>query len=470
MTETQKLLAEYLKSGSEAAFHELVTRYINLVYGTALRLVGGNAPAAEDVTQTVFVHLARKAHGLSNETALGGWLHRDTCHVAATLMRGERRRQNREREAVEMNPLQDHSASNLAQVTPVLDEAINQLGAEDRVAIVLRFYEQRNLRAVGEALGSSENAAQKRVTRALEELRALLQQRGVALSAAALGTALATEAATAAPVGLAVSVAGGALVAAGTGTTFTLLKIITMTKLKIGIVSAIVAACVATTLVMQHQAQAKLREQDETLRQQGEQLAQLKLENEGRANQPSRAGSNNLDDLMRLRGEVESLRQQTNDMARLQAENQRLKGRDARKQEVPKMTLLAMEDTREQAIAKMNYSRNWLLAFMMSADKNQGQFPTNFEQAAAFLPDQAKVETNLFSDQFEIVYQGGLNKLTNAPNVIMLREKQAWQTPDGKWAKIYGFADGHSEMHAKVDDDFDTYEKAHIVSSAPPGQ
>jgi RNA polymerase sigma factor (sigma-70 family) len=218
MTETQRLLAEYVGNGSQTAFRELVTRYINLVYSTAQRSVGGDSHFAEDVAQTVFVHLARKAHTLTNEATLGGWLHRDTCHVAATLMRGERRRQNREKQAVEMNSLQDHSEANLAQVSPILDEAINRLGEEDRTAILLRFFEQRDLRSVGEALGSSENAAQKRVSRALEELRVLLKHRGVSFSAAALGTALACEAVTAAPTGLAFTISGTALATAATAT------------------------------------------------------------------------------------------------------------------------------------------------------------------------------------------------------------------------------------------------------------
>ena len=277
MTGNQRLLADYVTNGSEQAFRELVTRYLDLVYSTAIRLVGGDTHRAEDVAQTVFVDLARKARTLPREVMLGGWLHRHTCFVASKVMRGDRRRQFRERQAVEMNALQDHAEANLAQVAPILDDAINQLGAEDRTAILLRFFEQCDLRSVGEALGSSENAAQKRVTRALEELRTLLKHRGVASSAAALGTVLASEAVTAAPVGLAATVSSAALAgaAAGTATTLTLLKIMTMTKLKLGI-SALVVAGATTTLVVQHQTQTKLREENESLQQQ---LTQLQSEN-----------------------------------------------------------------------------------------------------------------------------------------------------------------------------------------------
>ncbi len=141
-----------------------------------------------------------------------------------------------------MNAQQDHSAANFAQLAPILDEAINQLGAQDRAAILLRFFEQLDLRAVGEALGTSENAAQKRLTRALERLRTSLMRRGVTLSAAGLATALAGEAVTAAPIGMAIGISSAALAsaAASGGTTFTLVKLMTMTKLKAGIVSALV--------------------------------------------------------------------------------------------------------------------------------------------------------------------------------------------------------------------------------------
>src|SRR5437667_10909460 len=107
MTDSQPLLAEYLRTGSEAAFRELVTRYLDLVYSTALRLVDGDTHRAEDVSQIVLAALARMAGKLSGSTMLGGWLHRHTCFVARTVMRGERRRHARERQAVEMNALND---------------------------------------------------------------------------------------------------------------------------------------------------------------------------------------------------------------------------------------------------------------------------------------------------------------------------------------------------------------------------
>src|SRR3974390_1013623 len=138
-TESQQLLADYVASGSESAFRELVSRYIDLVYSTATRLVDGDTHRAKDVAQTVFMDLARMAAKLSPGTALGGWLHRHTCFVARTTMRGERRRQARERQAAEMKALNQEDP--LAQISPVLDEAIQELGPDDRDAILLRFFE-----------------------------------------------------------------------------------------------------------------------------------------------------------------------------------------------------------------------------------------------------------------------------------------------------------------------------------------
>src|ERR1019366_6551868 len=241
----------------------------------------------------------------------------------------ERRRQLRERQAAKMNAIEDHSESNLAQVAPMLDEAVGQLDAEDRTAILLRFFERKDFRSVGDALGSSEDAARKRVDRALEKLHVLLKHRGATLSAAALGTALATEAVTGAPAGLAGSVAGAALAsaAAAGGMTLTLLKVMGMTKLKLGIISAIVVAGMATPLVLQHQAQIKLREDNQALRQQSDQVA---AENErlshlaARANSSQTLANGQPGELLRLRGEVGVLRQQKSEAERLLEEHRRL--------------------------------------------------------------------------------------------------------------------------------------------------
>lgn len=323
MTETQQLLAQYAQTGSEAAFRELVARYVDLVYSAAVRLVNGDTHLAEDVTQTVFADLAGTARKLSGEVMLGGWLHRHTCFVASKLLRSERRRLARERQAVEMNALEDHSAANLASVAPILDDAINQLGAEDRTAILLRFFEQRDFQSVGAALGSNEDAARKRVDRALDKLESLLKKRGVAFSAAALASALGTQAVTAAPAGLAITISAAALTsAAAAGTsTLTILNIMSMTKLKASILAAIVAAAVTVPIVMHQKSERRLQEANAELVKQQAEATRLAAENArlasqaARANTPAPAAKDQSREVLRLKGEVGRLRQTANELA-----------------------------------------------------------------------------------------------------------------------------------------------------------
>ncbi len=357
LTESQSLLADFVKTESEPAFRELLTRYTDLVYSAAVRLVGGDTHLAKDVSQTVFVDLARKARSLPKDVMLGGWLHHHTVFVAATMVRGERRRRLRERQAVEMNAVPDHTQVNVAEVAPVLDEAIDKLAVEERTAILLRFFEQLDFRSVGETLGSNEDAARKRVSRALKKLHSLLQHRGLSLSAAALGTALASVAVTAAPAGLAASLAGTALAsaAASGGTTFTLLKLMSMTKLKLGIVTAIVVAAVAVPVAIKTQSAATLREKNQSLRQQLGQMAQLAADNQllsnlvAQANPSQSLPPDQLRELLRLRGEVGALRQQSKELIGLQEENRQLRARPTGAQnQVPAQgqQILSAEDQR----------------------------------------------------------------------------------------------------------------------------
>ena len=319
MSETQTLLAEYAQNGSEAAFHELVRRYVNLVYSAALRLVEGDAHLAQDVTQTVFADLARMARAFSRGVMLGGWLHRHTCFVASKALRTERRRKARERIAVEMNSTEDDAR--FESLAPHLDEAINQLRSEDRQAILLRFFEQQDFRAVGASLGSNEEAARKRVHRALGKLQALLRRRGITLSASALGTALGTQAVAAAPAGVAASAAAAALAASNVGAASTLTLFAIMNKTQIGIAAA-AALAIAIPFTLQTREKTRLRAENEALRQQAQQVAHLAEENQKLSNRLAQAppvsaptpppSSEQTLELMRLRGEVGRLRQATN--------------------------------------------------------------------------------------------------------------------------------------------------------------
>lgn len=336
MDDSQKLLADYVKNGSELAFRELVVRYINLVHSTALRLVNGDSHLAEDITQIVFVNLARKARTLPQDVMLGGWLHRDACFIAGTTMRGERRRHFRERQAMAMNSPEDHTTANLALVAPILDEAINQLEANDRTAILLRFFEQLEFRAVGEAMGSNEDAARMRVTRALEKLQPLLKNRGVTFSVAVLAAALAAGAVTAAPPGLASTVVETALTSGViSGVTAALFKSTPMSGFKIAMVCAIAVAVLVVPVAVQHQSSSKLQAENQALENQVAQLPALQEENQRLSNLVVLANANpelaekQVLELAKLRNEVARLRQQNDDMAKLQARAGRVSGNQA---------------------------------------------------------------------------------------------------------------------------------------------
>ncbi|MGH7971144.1 MAG: RNA polymerase sigma factor, partial [Limisphaerales bacterium] len=178
MTDAE-LLHEYVCEKSEAAFRELLERHLAMVYWAALRQVG-DPTLAEDITQVVFILLARKAEGLASNTALPGWLFRTTRHAAAKAVRTEMRRQRREREAAEMGVMTPTDGI-WRQVAPFLDEALAGLRKVEREAVLLHFFENKRLREVGLALGMSEDAVQKRVARSVVKLRKALLKHKLAL-------------------------------------------------------------------------------------------------------------------------------------------------------------------------------------------------------------------------------------------------------------------------------------------------
>jgi RNA polymerase sigma factor (sigma-70 family) len=257
MPDDRQLLRRFAAERSEAAFGELVTRHLPLVYSTAIRQTGGDEHLAKDVVQLIFTDLARKAPSLSVSVILSGWLHRATIFAARQIRRGERRRREREHQAVTMNATSSPTENDWRQIRPLLDEALDRLNKTDRDALLLRFFEQQSFAQIGANLGGSEDAARKRITRALEKLRAILQKHGVATTAAVLSMVMSANAVEAVPAGLAAELTNSSLAAAATGATFTLLKIMTATQLKLGL-GALVVAGAATAFVIQHQMQSKL--------------------------------------------------------------------------------------------------------------------------------------------------------------------------------------------------------------------
>lgn len=204
-----ELLHHYVVGGSEDAFSVLVRRHVNLVYSVALRHTG-NPSQAEEITQAVFVILARKAHSLREGTVLPGWLHKTAWFAADNFRKTEIRRKSREQEAYMQSLFNEPEPETdaWAQIAPLLDPALAGLSEKDRNAIVLRFFSGQKLSEVGAAMGTSEEAAKKRVNRAVEKLRHFFTQRGVVLPAAALTAAISAHSVQAAPLGLAASATG----------------------------------------------------------------------------------------------------------------------------------------------------------------------------------------------------------------------------------------------------------------------
>src|SRR5206468_12623399 len=163
----------------------------------ALRQVR-SSQLAEEVAQSVFADLARNAARLKPDTILTAWLYEVTRRTAINVVRGEARRQLREQIASEMNAM-NASASDWTQIEPLLDEAMHALDDTDRTAVLLRYFENKSLREVGATLGTSENAAQKRLGRAVERLRDFFAKRGITVGASGLVVVISANAVQATP-------------------------------------------------------------------------------------------------------------------------------------------------------------------------------------------------------------------------------------------------------------------------------
>ncbi len=311
----QELLQEYSARRSEAAFAELVRRHVDLVYSAALRMVG-DVHLAKDISQGAFTALAQNAAALTAHPVLSGWLHSTTRNIAANAIRTESRRRAREQEAAAMNELlsaeTDASWENIA---PHLDAALGQLAEADRDALLLRYFEKKSAPEMAKLLGISDEAAQKRVSRAVERLRDLLQNRGVTVGASGLVVLISTHAVLVAPAGMHAAILASAM--GGTAAVAAAPKFVAMTTLQKTAVTGALAIAAAVGLYEWHKASAARRELSALQAQHAplaEQLAQLIRDHEAATRELAALRADrarpdtNLSELMRLRAEITRLR------------------------------------------------------------------------------------------------------------------------------------------------------------------
>lgn len=323
MTTDGELLGRYSEAKSEEAFGELVRRHLDLVYSAALRQVNGNAPLAQDIVQSVFSDLARKAGALRKHCTVAGWLYTSTHHAAANAIRSEQRRHTHEQEAHAMQELLRKSGPDLdwESFRPVLDDAMQELNEGDREVILLRYFQNRTYPDIGEQMGVGENGARMRAERALEKLRRVLERRDLT-TASAIAALLSANAVSAAPAGLAVTITGAATGTAATAASTATIaaKTITMTTLSKVISATIIAAAIGTAIYAGGRA-SHLNEENQTLRQQqaalGSQIQDLQRQQSEASNRlvflteenQRLASGQNTSELLKLRGQVTALKQ-----------------------------------------------------------------------------------------------------------------------------------------------------------------
>ena len=465
----QQLLRDYAEHESEPAFAEIVRRHVDLVYSAARRMVC-DAHATQDVTQGVFVLLAQHARQLSDRPTLAGWLHCTARNLAVKAVRSDVRRRAREQEVACMNEsLSSDFDTSWEHIAPHLDDALGELSEPDREALLLRYFKNHNLRTVGTTLGISDDAAQKRVSRAVERLREFFTKRGVTVGASGLVVAISANAVQPAPVGLGAAISTAAALAGTTvASTATTAKAIAMTTLQKALVTATVTVLAGAGIYEARQA-SQLRGQVQTLQQQqsplAEQIQQLQRERADATNrlillaEEMAKGKNNKNELLKLRGEVTVLRQQ---IAKFITTTPQPVAQTAPVNQPTD----SVEETKRIGREKSLDGRNYATQLVMFAADNQGWFPTNWQHVVKYEKDFPGSGTN----DFQLVHPQPINRNdlgTNAARTALVREYLAWPTPDGQWGKIYGFADGHSEFIILKDDNFTEWEQENTFNPIP---
>jgi RNA polymerase sigma factor (sigma-70 family) len=460
MTSDLDLLRRFARENSQDAFTEIVRRHLNLVYSAALRQVR-SPQLAEEIAQSVFADLARNAKKLKSDTILTAWIYSVTRLTAIDVIRKESRRRLREQIAVEMTNM-NATANDWPQIEPLLDDAMAALDETDRSAILLRYFENKTLCEVGESLKISDDAAQKRVSRAVEKLREFFSKQKITVAASGLAVLISANAVQSAPIGLAATISAAAVLAGTavkTSTMITASKTIAMTTLQKTIIAATFTAAIGTGIYEAHQA-AELQNQIQTLQQRqsplAEQIQQLQRERDDAKNQLAALQAENEQlqsnpnetELLKLRGEVAQLKiaagRKENDptesavevlVARVSQMKQRLEQMPWQK--IPELQLLSAEDYLREAslfggdlntdadfdralaelrsIAKQKFADSMGAALDDYIAANNGQLPNDIADLKSYF--NPPVDDAMFQ-RYQLLQTGKLGDLSQTDSLI----------------------------------------------------
>jgi RNA polymerase sigma factor (sigma-70 family) len=437
--EDRTLLEDYCARQSQVAFTHLVERHLPLVYSTALRIT--KQPAmAEDVAQAVFVALARQAGRVRDPAALPGWLYRAACHTAYNTLRAERRRRTNETAAMQITDMPQPAAA-WERLAPLLDEAMAQLNAIDQNMVVQRFFEGRSLREVGAAFGLSDDAAQKRIHRALEKLRNYFAKNGVALPAVALIPAISEHAIHPPPAHLTANITALTSTVATTGGSFTFLQLLALmsqTKIKTSLV-VVVLLVLASTLALHPWT---------------EETPVANNSNAGsRVNAPASVAPINTPPKI-----IESPARPPAAVAF---------NTSAATRPLPASTAFPQAAGSQLVTAHAQPMRALVTALVMDLNKRNSSIP--LDPVAWLNSATATADPNHVLKLDHIYGHLDSTSYRNLPHperVVLLAES-SFLLPEGGWGRTYGFADGHVEFAKSPDNDFTVWEAEHTDVDVP---
>ena len=431
MNDDARLIRRFGQEGDEAAFAELMSRHLSLVWGAARRITG-DGELARDIAQGVFVDLARKARSLPEGVVVAGWLHRAACHAAGNAVRSQVRRVRRERLAMVLASESEESTPDprlLENLESLVDEALMALPESDREVLVLRYFRALGHAEIGGILGIGDDAAQKRTARALERLREHFRAHGVAVGAGVVAAAVQAAGSEAVPTWVVQGVTAAQvfpLAGAGSGAVAGLLSMKTPLFLAVTAVLGGVIVWQAATLSRTRRERLVLEVE----------LAQARAS----AARPDPVGVPVGSDaeILRLRAKVAELTRQQ-------------KALEARSKTVVQPEPMPIPDTdvvaamaqyNTRLTMRVNAGKTLGLAARLFVNDNQEAFPTTFEGLQGYLGGTGgTLAGGIPLEQFEFFPQTRAVQ-ENEPQMILFRERQAEPRPDGGWTRIYVLADG----------------------------